>query len=118
MYPCVYILASRRNGTLYIGLTSDIVRRVQQHREKRIPGFTTRYNVTRLVYFEPCGTLEAARIREKRLKGWRRAWKIALIEEHNPEWQDLWHGLVNADGSEGALWAGAPPADPPRRGPG
>lgn len=118
MHPCVYILASRRNGTLYIGLTSNIVRRVQQHREKRLPGFTTKYNVTRLVYFEPCGTLEVARIREKRLKGWRRAWKIALIEEHNPEWQDLWHGLVNADGSEGSPWVGAPSGDPPRRVPG
>lgn len=97
MNPCVYILASRRNGTLYIGLTSNLVRRVQQHREKLIPGFTTKYNVTRLVHFEPCQTLEVARVREKRLKGWRRAWKIALIEEQNPDWHELWYGLVNGD---------------------
>lgn len=73
---------------------------MQQHREKLIPGFTTKYDVTRLVYFEPFETLEVARLREKRLKGWRRAWKIALIEERNPDWHDLWYGLVSGDGAE------------------
>jgi putative endonuclease len=97
MHPCVYILASRRNGTLSIGLATDLVRRVHQHREKQLGGFTAKDNGTRLVHFEPCLTLEAARIREKRLKGWRRAWKIALIEERNPDWIDLWPGLVSGD---------------------
>ena len=94
MEPCVYILASQRNGTLYVGMTANLVRRVHQHRMKRIGGFTADHNVTRLVWFEACPTLEAARIREKRLKRWRRAWKLALIEQGNPQWRDLWGDLV------------------------
>ena len=79
--PCVYILASRRHGTLYIGVTSNLLARVVQHREGAIPGFTRRSGVTRLVWYEVHDTIETAIVREKRLKEWRRAWKIRLIEE-------------------------------------
>ena len=87
--PCVYILASRRHGTLYIGVTSDLFARLHQHRTKSVPGFTTRYAVSRLVHYETADSMYAAISREKQLKAWRRNWKIALIEERNPEWQDL-----------------------------
>jgi putative endonuclease len=87
--PCVYILASRRHGTLYIGVTSNLLARVVQHREGLIPGFTRRYGVKRLVWYEAHDTMEAAIQREKRLKEWRRAWKIQLIEAHNEYWADL-----------------------------
>jgi putative endonuclease len=87
--PCVYIMASRRHGTLYIGVTSDLVRRIDQHRRGLLPGFTRQYGVTRLVWNELHDTMDAAIAREKRLKGWRRAWKIILIEANNPEWLDL-----------------------------
>jgi len=86
----VYILASRHNGTLYVGVTSDVVRRVAEHREGATPGFTERYGVKRLVWYEAHDSIEAAIRREKRLKKWPRAWKVALIEETNPQWQDLW----------------------------
>jgi putative endonuclease len=91
--PCVYILASRRHGTLYIGVTSDLVGRLWQHRTKVVRGFTGRYRVYRLVHFELADTMEAAIAREKQLKAWRREWKIALIEEANPLWEDLAIGL-------------------------
>lgn len=87
--PAVYILASRRHGTLYIGVTSNLAVRVHQHREGLIPGFTRDYRVMRLVYFEVCETMDVAILREKRLKKWRRAWKIELIETQNAEWDDL-----------------------------
>jgi len=86
----VYMLASRRGGTLYVGMTSDLVRRVAEHREGAIPGFTERYGVKRLVWYEAHDSIEAAIRREKRLKKWPRAWKVALIEKANPQWQDLW----------------------------
>jgi putative endonuclease len=86
--PSVYILASRRNGTLYIGVTSDLLARLCQHREGTFGGFTFRHQVYRLLHFEMFGDMEAAIAREKQLKRWRRAWKIALIEEHNPFWED------------------------------
>jgi putative endonuclease len=86
--PCVYILASRRHGTLYIGVTSDLMARVWQHRNKVMRGFTSRYGVMRLVHFEMAGTMEAAIAREKQLKAWKRDWKIALIEQENPYWAD------------------------------
>ena len=86
----VYMLASRRGGTLYVGVTSDLVRRVAEHREGAIPGFTERYGVKRLVWYEAHDSIEAAIRREKRLKKWPRAWKVALIEKANPQWQDLW----------------------------
>ncbi len=85
----VYILASQKNGTLYIGVTSNLERRLAQHREGTIDGFTKRYKVHRLVYFEAGSSIEGAIFREKQLKGWYRARKIQLIEKHNPEWRDL-----------------------------
>jgi putative endonuclease len=85
----VYILASRIGGTLYIGVTGDLIARVAQHRSKEVSGFTKRYGVTRLVYYEVYEDVESAIVREKRLKKWNRAWKIQLIEEKNPNWDDL-----------------------------
>jgi putative endonuclease len=87
-HPCVYILASRRYGTLYIGVTSDLLGRLHQHRNGTFQGFTSRYHAHRLVHFEMFDDMDAAIAREKQLKNWRRAWKIALIEEHNPFWED------------------------------
>jgi putative endonuclease len=86
----VYMLASRQGGTLYVGVTSDLIRRVAEHREGAIPGFTAKYGVKRLVWYEAHDSIEAAIRREKRLKKWPRAWKVALIEEANPQWQDRW----------------------------
>ena len=86
----VYILASRVGGTLYTGVTNDLVRRVYVHREKLAEGFTKRYGVSRLVYFEVFDDAENAIVREKRLKKWNRAWKIRLIEQDNPNWDDLY----------------------------
>jgi putative endonuclease len=86
----VYILASKIGGTLYIGVTNDLVRRVYEHKMKLVRGFTNRYEIGRLVYFEQYNDIEAAIAREKRLKKWQRAWKIRLIEELNPNWDDLY----------------------------
>ena len=91
--PCVYILTSRRHGTLYIGVTSNLVSRVHQHREGLIPGFTKAYGIKSLVWYEVHATMEAAIVREKRLKEWRRAWKVELIEARNEDWADLGIGL-------------------------
>jgi putative endonuclease len=85
----VYILASKRNGTLYIGFTNDLARRVDEHRSGVIPGFTQKYHVHQLVHYEFFGDVKDAIYREKQLKSWKRAWKIALIEKENPEWNDL-----------------------------
>ncbi|HEY0315471.1 MAG TPA: GIY-YIG nuclease family protein [Sphingomonas sp.] len=87
--PCVYIMASQRHGTLYIGVTSNLIQRVDQHRHGLLPGFTRDYRITRLVWYEPHDVMESAILREKRLKGWHRGWKIELIEAANPEWLDL-----------------------------
>jgi putative endonuclease len=87
--PCVYILASGTNGTLYVGVTSDIRARMAQHAQKLVPGFTARYGVTRLVYFELLETMEQAIRREKQLKEWQRIWKLRLIKQMNPGWLDL-----------------------------
>jgi putative endonuclease len=89
----VYLLASRRHGTLYIGVTSDLARRVWEHKTKAVPGFTARYGCDRLVWYEVHDNAEAAITREKRLKQWRRDWKVALIERDNPEWRDLYEEL-------------------------
>jgi putative endonuclease len=86
----VYILASRIGGTLYIGVTNDLIRRVAEHRLKVVKGFTEKYDVVRLVYFEQFDDPENAIKREKRLKKWNRAWKVRLIEEQNPNWNDLY----------------------------
>ncbi len=91
--PCVYILASGRNGTLYVGVTSDIARRAWEHRSNVADGFTRRHGVHRLVYAEFHDTREDAILREKRVKRWRRAWKLALIERDNPQWRDLYDDL-------------------------
>jgi putative endonuclease len=85
----VYILASKRNGTLYVGVTNNLVRRLSEHKAKLVPGFTRKYAVDQLVYFEPFNSVLEARARERSLKSWRRAWKIALIEKLNPDWRDL-----------------------------
>jgi putative endonuclease len=87
--PFVYILASAFRGTIYIGVTSDLMARIWEHRESVKPGFTSRYSVHRLVYFEPFAHMESAIAREKQLKRWHRKWKINLIEEKNPRWDDL-----------------------------
>ena len=92
----VYILASQRNGTLYIGVTNDIIRRVYEHRPKVVPGFTKKYGVMNLVYYEVYDDIENAIRREKRLKKWNRAWKIRLIEENNPNWIDLYPSIAGA----------------------
>jgi len=90
----VYILASKRNGTLYIGVTNDLVRRVHQHRQEIVEGFTKKYNVHKLMYFETTNDIHAALEREKRLKAWKRAWKIRLIQESNPDWKDLYESII------------------------
>jgi len=92
--PTVYIMASRPQGSLYIGVTSELIKRVWEHRTGKVPGFTRRYGVKCLVWFEQHDAMETAIYREKRLKRWRRAWKIELIEASNPEWQDLYPGLL------------------------
>jgi putative endonuclease len=90
----VYILSSRRNGTLYIGVTSDLLKRIYEHRHGLLEGFTKRYNIKNLVYFEPHDSAEDAIKREKNMKEWKRAWKIELIEKDNPEWLDLYESLT------------------------
>jgi putative endonuclease len=92
--PVVYIMASRRNGTLYIGVTSDLVKRVWQHKNDVVEGFTKKYGVHTLVYYELHANMTEAIHREKQLKKWNRAWKIELIEKENPQWLDLWPTLV------------------------
>lgn len=92
--PCVYILASQRNGTLYTGVTSDIARRAWEHRTAAADGFTARYAVHTLVYVEFHATMPDAILREKRIKKWRRAWKLNLIEQNNPDWRDLYDDLL------------------------
>ena len=89
----VYLLASKPYGTLYVGLTSDLPRRVWEHKNKAVPGFTAKYAVDRLVWFEAHDNHEAALRREKRIKGWKRDWKINLIESRNQHWVDLYDGL-------------------------
>lgn len=90
MSPAVYLLASQRNGTLYIGVTSNLIQRIWQHREGLAEGFTKKYRVKTLVWYEQHATMESAIAREKALKKWNRAWKLKLIEETNPQWRDLW----------------------------
>ena len=91
----VYIMASKRNGTLYVGSTFDLIKRVWEHKNKVIPGFTAQYNVPMLVYYETHSTYIEASRREKRFKKWCRQWKINLIEELNPEWPDLYEEICS-----------------------
>jgi len=90
----VYILASKRDGTLYTGFTGTLVKRVGDHKQDVITGFTKRYGVHRLVWFQEFGDVHLAIAREKQIKGWNRAWKIGLIEKKNPEWRDLYPSLI------------------------
>ena len=90
----VYILSNQRNGTLYIGVTSDLIKRIYQHRNNLSEGFTKKYKVHRLVYFETTPSIKGAIQREKQLKQWHRQWKIELIEKDNPEWIDLYGALL------------------------
>ncbi len=101
----IYILASKRNGTLYTGVTNDLERRIVEHKTKLLPGFTEKYEVTKLVYCEEIPSATSAIAREKQIKKWNRKWKLRLIEERNPEWKDL---------SE--EWMETPPGSPPARG--
>jgi len=90
----IYILASKRNGTLYIGVTSDLTKRVYEHKNNLIDGFTKKYNVHQLVYYESTNDIESSIRREKQLKKWKRSWKIELIEKDNIEWKDLYFELI------------------------
>jgi putative endonuclease len=92
--PAVYILASKRNGMLYIGVTSDLIKRVWEHKNNVVKGFTERYNVHQLVWYELHETMESAIRKEKMLKNWKRTWKLELIERSNPNWQDLYVMIV------------------------
>jgi putative endonuclease len=89
----VYILASGRNGTIYVGVTNDLSRRIWEHREKQLKGFTAKYDVTKLVWYAEHGEIDQAILHEKRLKRWRREWKLRLIEAENPQWLDLYETL-------------------------
>ena len=93
-----YILANKRNGTLYVGVTSDLIKRVYQHRRNLVEGFTSRYQIHRLVYYEQHRDALSAIQREKRLKEWQRKWKLALIERHNSEWRDLYPEITGSRG--------------------
>ena len=92
--PAVYILSSKRNGTIYVGVTSDLLKRVWEHRNNLAEGFTKRYGVHQLVWYELHGSLESAIKREKRLKDWKRKWKVQLIEKTNPNWEDLYPSII------------------------
>jgi putative endonuclease len=91
---CVYIVTNRPRGTLYIGVTSNLVQRIAQHREKVVEGFTAKYGLDRLVWYETHDEAESAILREKQLKNWNRLWKIELIEKMNPEWRDLFQEII------------------------
>jgi len=92
--PTVYILASQRNGTLYVGVTTDLVKRIWEHRNDVVEGFSSQYATHLLVFYELHGDMEHAITREKQLKKWKRAWKLRMIEERNPHWNDLYPSLV------------------------
>lgn len=93
MYAAVYIVTNAPNGTLYVGVTTDLIRRVAQHRSGEVDGFSKRYNLRRLVYYEAHQDINAAIQREKRMKNWNRAWKVRLIVKDNPDWADLYDSL-------------------------
>ncbi len=90
---CVYILTNQRNGTLYIGVTGNLKKRIWEHKKKIVGGFTKKYNTDRLIYFEQTEDVKSALLREKQLKKWNRDWKLRLIEEKNPQWKDLYDEL-------------------------
>jgi putative endonuclease len=90
----VYIICSKRNGTLYIGVTNDLVRRMTEHQNKEVAGFSKKYDVNQLVYFEETSDIVSAITREKQLKKWKRAWKLKLIEQANPDWKNLYQEIL------------------------
>ncbi|TDR20458.1 putative endonuclease [Marinicella litoralis] len=92
--PAVYVLTNQRNGTLYIGVTSDLIQRIYQHKSNAVEGFSKKYQTHMLVYFEQHLTMESALLREKQMKEWKRAWKINLIEKLNPFWKDLYQDII------------------------
>jgi putative endonuclease len=92
--PCVYLLASSKNGTLYVGVTSDIIKRIREHKSDVVEGFTKKYGVHTLVWYEIHENMESAISREKTIKGWKRQWKLELIEKENPAWTDLYKSLI------------------------
>jgi putative endonuclease len=92
--PAVYILASKRNGTIYIGVTGNLQQRAWEHKNDLVEGFTKKYGVHRLVYYELHEDMMSAIRREKQMKKWNRAWKLELVETQNPEWEDLWEGII------------------------
>jgi putative endonuclease len=94
MQPAVYILASQKNGTLYIGVTGNLVQRIWQHKNDLVEGFTKRYGIHMLVYYELHSDINSAITREKQLEKWNREWKLGLIEQNNPQWQDLWLTII------------------------
>ena len=106
--PCVYLMASGRRGTLYIGVTSDLIKRVWEHKNDVVESFTKRYRVHDLVWFEMHGSMESAISREKALKCWKRVWKLRLVEHGNPDWRDLYAELTGssreATGFENGCW--------------
>lgn len=91
---CIYIITNKKNDTLYIGVTSDLVKRIWEHKEKVVPGFTNKYNLNKLVYYEMFGDINYAIHREKRLKKYKRIQKLKLINEFNPEWEDLYNNIL------------------------
>ena len=118
--PAVYILASQRNGTLYIGVTSNLTQRIWQHREGLADGFTKQYKVKTLVWYEQHATMESAISKEKAMKKWNRAWKLGLIEKNNPLWNDLWPEILGTDSATSAPTSAtqsfpSPPSSFPRR---
>ncbi len=92
--PCVYILASKRNGTLYVGVTSDLIKRIFEHKNDLADGFAKRYRIHALVYFEIHDDIATAIAREKKIKKWNRSWKLELIEKQNPDWRDLYDDII------------------------
>ena len=101
----VYIIASKRNGTLYIGVTNDLILRIAEHKSGQVEGFSKRYKIHQLVYYEDCCDIVSAITREKQLKKWKRAWKLRLIEKDNPDWRDLYQNII-----EGEKGTGFPPS--------
>jgi putative endonuclease len=92
----VYILTNKKNGVLYIGMTNSLIRRIQQHKSKEIEGFSKRYNLTKLVYYQIIDDVRSAITREKQMQAWKRQWKIELIEKENPEWKDLYDKILKS----------------------
>ena len=100
MQPTVYIMASKKRGTLYVRVTSNLIQRVWQHKQGMIDGFTKKYGTKSLVYYELHESMESAMVREKQIKKWRRQWKLNMIFEHNPGWRDLWESITGSSGGE------------------